>query len=135
VTRPEQTGSPPLRGRRRLLYLLVFSIQAQAFWFTVGGGISGAWAGVQLGHVIEDAHAYNAQQEQQAEQAPETPTVQSALLPPAIALPAAPAEAAVLYTLTPTPRPTPRPTQTPRPIPPGPQPDRFPAVSPFVFHS
>jgi len=129
VTRPGRTGSPQAKAPPRLVAVLFLSLQAQAFWFTVGGGFSGAWAGVQLGHVVERADAYTAQQEQAVAQG--LPTY---ALPPPMALPAAPAEAAVLYTSTPRPTPTVRPTQTPRPIPPGPQPDRNPAVSPFVFH-
>lgn|SRR5215472_1266852 len=108
----------------------VLSLPAQAFWFTTLGGVTGAWAGVQLSHLVEDAQAYNAQGVVPIE----TPTPQAAFLPPAIALPAAPAEAAVLYIPTRVPSPTPRPTQTPKPVPPGPLPDRNPAVSPFVFH-
>jgi len=96
----------------------VLSLPAQAFWFTTVGGIAGAWGGLQLAHLVEQANA--AQDVQVAALA--TPT--------AFSLPIAVAEASQLYTSTPTPTRTPVPTQTPRP-----QPDRYPAVSPFVFVS
>jgi len=110
--------------------VLFLSLQAQAFWFTVSGGVSGAWAGVQLGQLVQRADAYTAQQEQAVAQGIPTYALPT---PPAVALPIAVAQASDLYTPTPRPTPTVRPTQTPRPIPPGPQPDRLPAVSPFVF--
>lgn len=103
----------------------LLSLPAQAFWFTFVGGVAGAWAGVQLSQLVTAANANTV----------ETSAIQLPTLVPTLAavpIPVAVAEAATLYTSTPIPTRTPVPTPTPRPILPGPQPDRNPAVSPFV---
>jgi hypothetical protein len=103
---------------RRWLVILFVSLPAQAFWATALGGIGGAWAGTQLSQLITQAQAASSVM---------------TIVPTAVAMPVAPAYASDLLSATPTPTRTPVPTQTPRPLPAGPQPDRYPAVSPFVF--
>lgn len=99
---------------------LVRSPLVQAFVFVFVGGLVGMWLGAQLWQAVLTVAAQQA----------------AAATPVAVSMPVVSrAEASVLYTSTPVPTRTPVPTQTPQPILPGPQPDRYPAVSPFVFAS